>query len=101
DLVRIPRGVPHGFAVTTPTARFLNLYVPGALDVVISMLGTPATEPGLPPDGSEEPPSTEKIAALGKRLEELAAQKWTGQQDLLADYRPTSGGVRISGPGEH
>ncbi|WP_435129082.1 cupin domain-containing protein [Actinacidiphila sp. bgisy144] len=98
DLVRIPRGVPHGFAVKSDTARFLNLYVPGALDVVISALGTPAAGPGLPADGTERSPGPEQVAALGRRLEELAAQKWTGQQDLLAAFRPASGGLGVSGP---
>ncbi|MGQ4516484.1 cupin domain-containing protein [Streptomyces sp. DW26H14] len=98
DLVRIPRGVPHGFAVKSRTARFLNLYVPGALDVVISMLGTPATGDGLPPEGSQQPPDAERIAALGTRLEELAAQRWTGQPDLLAGFRTGSDEGTVSGP---
>jgi quercetin dioxygenase-like cupin family protein len=101
DLVRIPRGVSHAFAVKSPTARFLNLYVPGALDLVISMLGTPATGPGLPPDGSQRSPGTEQVAALGRRLEELAAQKWTGEQDLLAEFRTGSDVGDVSGPAGH
>ncbi|MDQ2811418.1 MAG: cupin domain-containing protein [Actinomycetota bacterium] len=48
QLVRIPAGTPHAFAVRTETARVLNFYVPAALDLQVAMLGTPATSAILP-----------------------------------------------------
>lgn len=96
DLVRIARGTPHGFAVESDQARFLNLYVPAALDLMIAMLGAPATGRVLPPEGAEQPPSQERTQAFLERVRDLSTQSWDSQTDLLAQYRP-AGGAR--GPG--
>lgn len=96
DLVRIARGTPHGFAVESDRARFLNLYVPAALDLMIAMLSVPATEPVLPPAGAEQAPSKVQTQAFLERVRDLSTQTWSAQADLLADYRPSSG---LDGPG--
>ena len=87
QLVRIPAGTPHAFAVRSETARVLNFYVPAALDLQVAMLGTPATSPTLPPPGAERPPTAEQEQAFTQRLHDLATQSMSTQPDLLADYR--------------
>ena len=87
QLVRIPAGIPHAFAVKTETARVLNFYVPAALDLQVAMLGTPATSPALPPPRAQRPPTAEQEQAFAKRLHDLATQSMSTQPDLLADYR--------------
>ncbi len=87
QLVRIPAGTPHAFAVRTETARVLNFYVPAALDLQVAMLGTPATSPILPPPGAQRSPTTEQEQAFAQRLHDLATQSMSTQPDLLADYR--------------
>lgn len=92
QLVRIPAGTPHAFAVKTETARVLNFYVPAALDLEIAMLGTPATSPGLPPPGAQRPPTAEQEHAFATRLHDLATQTMSTQPDLLAQYRDHDAG---------
>ena len=87
QLVRIPAGTPHAFAVRTETARVLNFYVPAALDLQVAMLGTPATSPILPPPGAQRPPTTEQEQAFTQRVHDLATQTMSAQRDLLAQYR--------------
>src|ERR1700761_5728619 len=48
QLIRVPAGTPHAFAVRSDTARVLNFYVPGMLDTQVALLGTPAASPRLP-----------------------------------------------------
>ena len=87
QLVRIPAGTPHAFAVRTETARVLNFYVPAALDLQVAMLGTPATSAILPPPGAQRPPTEEQEQAFAQRLHDLATQRMSAQPDLLAQYR--------------
>jgi quercetin dioxygenase-like cupin family protein len=87
QLVRIPAGTPHAFAVTSETARVLNFYVPAALDLQVAMLGTPATSPDLPPPGAQREPTAEQERAFTQRLHDLATQSMSSQQDLLGPYR--------------
>ena len=87
QLVRIPAGTPHAFAVTTATARVLNFYVPAALDLQVAMLGTPATGPILPPPGAQGRPTEEQERAFAERLHDLATQRMSTQHDLLGEYR--------------
>ena len=87
QLVRIPAGTPHAFAVRSATARVLNFYVPAALDLQVAMLGTPATSPVLPPPGAQRPPTAEQEQAFARRLHDLATQSMADQPDLLAEYR--------------
>ncbi len=87
QLVRIPAGIPHAFAVKTETARVLNFYVPAALDLQVAMLGTPATSPTLPPPGAQRLPSAERERAFAQRLHDLATQSMSDQRDLLREYR--------------
>jgi len=91
QLVRLPTGVPHGFVVKSETARVLNFYVPAGLDLQVSMLGTPATGPTLPPEGAERPPSEKQKRAFPNRLHELATQRMAPVPDLLAELRDTHG----------
>jgi quercetin dioxygenase-like cupin family protein len=87
QLVRIPAGTPHAFAVRSETARVLNFYVPAARDLQVAMLGTPAASPTLPPAGAERAPTAEQEQAFTQRLHDLATQSMSSQQDLLGDYR--------------
>ena len=87
QLVRIPAGTPHAFAVRPETARVLNFYVPAALDLQVAMLGTPATSPILPPPGAQRPPTAEQEQAFTQRVHDLATQTMSAQQDLLGEYR--------------
>jgi len=92
QLVRIPAGTPHAFAVRSETARVLNFYVPAALDLQVAMLGTPATSPTLPPAGAQQPPTAEQEQAFTQRLHDLATQSMSRQRDLLGDYRDPGAG---------
>lgn len=90
QMVRVPAGTTHAFAVSSETARVLNFYVPAGLDLQVAMLGTPATAPTLPPAGAEREPTAEAQAAFAARLHDLATQRMAADPDLLADYRAAS-----------
>jgi quercetin dioxygenase-like cupin family protein len=87
QIVRVPAGTTHAFAVKSKTARVLNFYVPAGLDLQVAMLGTPATAPTLPPEGAQRPPSREAQEAFSSRLHDLATQTMAADTDLLGDYR--------------
>lgn len=97
QLVRVPSGTPHGFAVLSESARFLNLYSPAAVDLMITTLSTPAREKRLPTPAEQTPPTEEQQAALQNRLLDLQGQLWSDQPDLLAEHRGERPG---SGPGD-
>lgn len=87
QLVRIPAGTPHSFAVRSQTARVLNFYVPGMLDTQVAMLGTAAASFRLPARADQHPASPEQHEAFSRRLHDLATQAPSAQADLLARYR--------------
>jgi quercetin dioxygenase-like cupin family protein len=87
QLVRVPRGVAHGFVVQSDHARFLNFFVPATMDQMVAMLSAPATASTVPPPGSESGPTEQQIAAFMERLRETASLSWSSQQDLLAEFR--------------
>jgi quercetin dioxygenase-like cupin family protein len=87
QMVRVPAGTTHAFAVKSETARVLNFYVPSGLDLQVAMLGTPATAATLPPEGAERPPTAEAQEAFSARLHDLATQAMVGEPDLLTEYR--------------
>jgi quercetin dioxygenase-like cupin family protein len=97
QLVRVPRGTAHGFAVISDTARFLNFYSPASVDLMIATLSTPAGDKRLPTPVEQQPPSEQQQAALRNRLFELESQLWSDQPDLLAEYRGHTPGT---GPGD-
>ena len=97
QLVRVPQGAPHGFAVLSETARFLNFYAPAAVDLMIETLGTPAGELRLPTAEEQRPTTEEQLAAFRERVADLAGQTWSDQADLLAEYRGEAPGT---GPGD-
>jgi quercetin dioxygenase-like cupin family protein len=92
QLVRVSQGTPHGFVVTSDEARFLNFFVPAAMDEMVAALSIPATAATVPPDGAERPPAPEQVQAFLNHLQESATLSWSQQPDLLRD-------VRSSGPG--
>lgn len=49
DVVLLPRGVPHGFAVQTPTAHMVHVYTPGGIEQAFRALSVPAPDSELPP----------------------------------------------------
>ncbi|BCS31735.1 hypothetical protein TBR22_A09390 [Luteitalea sp. TBR-22] len=65
DAVLMPRGIAHGFAVLTPTARLLHAYTPGGLDEAFRAVSTPAEWPGLPEaPGVPDAAVLERMAAV-------------------------------------
>lgn len=90
QMVRVPAGTSHAFAVTSESARVLNFYEPAALDLQVVMLATPASAPTLPPDGAERPPTAEAQAAFTARVHDLATQRMASTPDLLGAYRPAT-----------
>jgi quercetin dioxygenase-like cupin family protein len=87
QLVRVPRGVAHGFVVQSDHARFLNFFVPATMDQMVAMLSVPATAATVPPPGSESGPTDQQMAEFMNRLRETASLSWSSQIDLLAEYR--------------
>jgi quercetin dioxygenase-like cupin family protein len=63
DAVLMPRGVQHGFAVRTETARLLQAFTPGGLEEAFRSLSEPAAFDRLPP-APEGPPSPEAVEAM-------------------------------------
>ena len=61
DSVLLPRGIPHGFAVQTETARMLLVFTPAGLEDAFRSLSLPAGYAALPPapDGPPDPAAVE------------------------------------------
>jgi quercetin dioxygenase-like cupin family protein len=58
-----PRDIPHTFAVSSDTARFLLVLVPGGFENFVRTLSEPATQLTIPPPATE-PPDVEAMARL-------------------------------------
>lgn len=56
--VLLPRGIPHGFAVRSPTARLVHLYTPGGIEQAFRSMSVPAARRALPPR-PEGPPDAQ------------------------------------------
>lgn len=70
DAVFLPRGIPHGFAVRTETARMILVFTPAGLEGAFRSLSIPAEYPALPPapDGPPDAAAVEAAArAFGER----------------------------------
>jgi len=71
DAVFMPRGLQHGFAVQTDTARLLQMFTPGGLEEAFRALSEPAPIDDLPPAPTGPPPPdvvetmTDKFADYG------------------------------------
>jgi quercetin dioxygenase-like cupin family protein len=65
DTVVVPTGVPHAFLVTSPTARFIVLNVPGGHDRFFRAAGDPAPAAELPPPG---PPDIPRLKATAPKF---------------------------------
>jgi quercetin dioxygenase-like cupin family protein len=63
DAVLMPRGVQHGFAVRTDTARLLQAFTPGGLEDAFRALSRPAPADALPP-APDGPPDPEVVSAM-------------------------------------
>jgi len=64
DAVLLPRGIQHGFAVRTATARALLLMTPGTIEEAFHATATPV-EPGAPvPPAPAGPPAPEEVERL-------------------------------------
>ena len=61
SFVWLPRGIPHGFRVDSPTARLLTLCVPGGFEDFFAAIGRPAPQLTLPPV-SDAPPDMETMS---------------------------------------
>jgi quercetin dioxygenase-like cupin family protein len=55
----LPRGIPHGFAVRTASARMLHLYTPAGLEGAFRSLSVAAPGPGMPPPRTGPPEAAE------------------------------------------
>ena len=66
DAVFMPRGVQHGFAVRTDTARLLQAFSPGGLEAAFRALSEPAPVDDLPaaPAGPPDPELVEQMTAV-------------------------------------
>jgi quercetin dioxygenase-like cupin family protein len=62
----LPRGLPHAFVVTSPTARLLTMVTPAGFEGFVTGAGEPAASPTLPPP-ADGPPDLAALAALGSR----------------------------------
>ena len=58
-----PRDIPHTFAVSSETARFLMVIEPAGFESFMRTLAEPATELVIPPPATE-PPDVEAMARL-------------------------------------
>ena len=67
--VLMPRGVQHGFAVRTDTARLLQAFTPGGLKEAFRALSEPAPIDDLPPAPAGPPPRDAIEAMTGKFAE--------------------------------
>lgn len=97
QFVRIPPSTPHAFAVTTDTCRVLNLYVPALFDDYISMTSVEATATTVPPEGAQQPPTQDQMAAFNARLVELSVNRWLDMPDLVSDLRDEPHGLTSEG----
>ena len=61
--VVLPRGIQHGFAVRTSTARMLVMTTPAGLEDAFRVLSEPAPDRVLPP-APEGPPDPAQVEAL-------------------------------------
>ncbi|MFI7143024.1 cupin domain-containing protein [Streptomyces massasporeus] len=62
-LALLPRGLAHGFVVTSSTARFLTLHTPGGgFDAFVAEVGVPFEADG-PPSVAPDPAELTRIAA--------------------------------------
>jgi quercetin dioxygenase-like cupin family protein len=58
-----PKGLPHTFVVSSPTARFLLVTQPAGFEGFLRALGQPAERLEIPPESSE-PPDVEGLTRL-------------------------------------
>lgn len=63
DAIFLPRGVAHGFAVRSETARMLHVYTPAGLESAHRAASVPAEHRELPP-APEGPPTEEQTQAV-------------------------------------
>lgn len=61
--VMAPRGVPHAFLVTSPTARILAILTPGAAESFYRDAGEPSTSD----DDALRPPDFDRLRAVAER----------------------------------
>ncbi|MBA3428669.1 MAG: cupin domain-containing protein [Actinobacteria bacterium] len=73
DAVMMPRGVQHGFAVRTPTARMLQAFTPGGLEDAFRALSEPAPIDELPP-APTGPPSPDLVETMTARFADYGVE---------------------------
>lgn len=66
--VLLPRGIPHGFAVTSGVARILHLYTPAGLEQAFREVSTPAPRCELPP-APAAPPDADAQRVIARAYE--------------------------------
>jgi uncharacterized RmlC-like cupin family protein len=67
DTVFVPRGIPHGFIVTSPEpARYLIVYSPAGFEGFIRESSRPASSLGSPPDpyATPDPAEIQRVTTL-------------------------------------
>lgn len=67
--VFVPRGTPHGFRVSSATARFLDIRTPAGFEGFFRAVGDPAPSRELPPVGPGDPgPLVEAAPNFGMHI---------------------------------
>jgi quercetin dioxygenase-like cupin family protein len=61
-LAWLPRSLPHAFVVTSPTARFLTIMIPGGFEDLFRT-GTPTESREIPGEGSADPAGVQRAGA--------------------------------------
>jgi quercetin dioxygenase-like cupin family protein len=64
DCILLPRGIQHGFAILTPTARMLLLATPGVIEEAFRSTSTPIDPTGDTTAGVAGPPTEEEVERL-------------------------------------
>ncbi|HEY2221907.1 cupin domain-containing protein [Actinomycetospora sp.] len=64
----MPRGTPHAYAVSSPTARFLCINTPGGLESFFGAVGAPAEGDALPVAGSPTSDEIERVEGAARGM---------------------------------
>lgn len=73
DAVFMPRGLQHGFAVRTDTARLLQAFTPGGLENAFRALSEPAPIDDLPP-APTGPPNPDVIETMTAKFADYGVE---------------------------
>ncbi len=90
--VFLPRGKPHAFRITSPTARLLAIIAPAGLEGFFRALGEPAATPDFP---VEEPMASEADVA---EFAEIYGLKFLSEAEIAERLPAMRGRQQRDGP---